>query len=87
MDLELGFFIIILSDFSDISVDTKLFHYITLAGDVMLLEAGPSFVQKHSKNGKSFALVSVVENSTPPRLRMFIPALGKLSRFVAFYLF
>jgi len=46
------------------------------AGDVILLEAGPTFVKKHSNNDNSFALVSVVENSTPPRLRMFIPALA-----------
>lgn len=47
------------------------------AGDVLLLEAGPSFIRKNAENDRSFALLAEVENSTPPRLRLLIPALGK----------
>jgi len=43
-------------------------------GDVLLLEAGPSFVSKNNNSGRSFVLVSEVENSTPPRLKMLLPA-------------
>jgi len=46
-------------------------------GDVLLLEAGPSFVSKNNNSGRSFVLVSEVENSTPPRLKMLLPAVGK----------
>jgi len=45
------------------------------AGDVLLLEAGPSFISKKVKHDRSFALVAEVEDSAPPRLRMLIPAL------------
>jgi len=45
------------------------------AGDVLLLEAGPSFLAKTGQNDRSFALLAEVENSAPPRLRLLIPAL------------
>jgi di/tricarboxylate transporter/predicted amino acid-binding ACT domain protein len=45
------------------------------AGDVLLLEAGPSFISNKVKHDRAFALVAEVEDSAPPRLRMFIPAL------------
>lgn len=45
------------------------------AGDVLLLEAGPSFIQKNAGNDRSFALLSEVEDSAPPRLSKLIPAL------------
>jgi len=45
------------------------------AGDVLLLEAGPSFMSNKVQHDRSFALVAEVENSAPPRLRMVIPAL------------
>lgn len=45
------------------------------AGDVLLLEAGPSFFAKSAENDRSFALLSEVEDSAPPRLRLLIPAL------------
>jgi di/tricarboxylate transporter len=45
------------------------------AGDVLLLEAGPTFIEKSSENDRSFALLAEVENSAPPRLSSLIPAL------------
>ena len=45
------------------------------AGDVLLLEAGPSFMSTKVQQDRSFTLVAEVENSAPPRLRMVIPAL------------
>mmetsp|Transcript_5346 Transcript_5346/g.15593 ORF Transcript_5346/g.15593 Transcript_5346/m.15593 type:complete len:524 (-) Transcript_5346:162-1733(-) len=44
-------------------------------GDVLLLEAGPTFLARNADNAKSFALLSEVEDSAPPRLRLLIPAL------------
>ena len=41
-------------------------------GDVLLVEAGPSFFQKHANNYRTFALLSEVENSSPPRPRLFL---------------
>lgn len=46
------------------------------AGDVLLLEAGPTFIQRNADNDRSFALLSEVEDSAPPRLRLLIPALA-----------
>lgn len=45
------------------------------AGDVLLLEAGPTFIRQNADNDNSFALLSQVENSSPPRLKLLIPAL------------
>jgi len=44
-------------------------------GDVLLLEAGPTFLARNADNAKSFALLSEVEDSAPPRLRLLVPAL------------
>lgn len=46
------------------------------AGDVLLLEAGPSFVKQNADNDKSFALLAEVEDSKPPRLKLLIPSLA-----------
>lgn len=46
------------------------------AGDVLLLEAGPTFVVRNADTDRSFALLSEVENSAPPRLRLLLPALS-----------
>ena len=46
------------------------------AGDVLLLEAGPTFVHRNADTDRSFALLSEVENSAPPRLRLLVPALA-----------
>ena len=45
------------------------------AGDVLLLEAGPTFIRKNVDNERSFALLAEVEDSAPPRLSLLIPAL------------
>jgi uncharacterized protein with PhoU and TrkA domain len=44
-------------------------------GDVLLVEADRSFIAKHSRNNKVFALVSEVEDSSPPRPKMFFVSL------------
>ena len=41
-------------------------------GDVLLVEAGSSFAKKHEANYRTFALLSEVENSAPPRPRLFL---------------
>lgn len=43
------------------------------AGDVLLLEAGPTFIKRSAE--ASFALLAEVEDSAPPRLSLLIPAL------------
>mmetsp|Transcript_18082 Transcript_18082/g.51383 ORF Transcript_18082/g.51383 Transcript_18082/m.51383 type:complete len:1343 (+) Transcript_18082:187-4215(+) len=45
------------------------------AGDVLLLEAGPTFIKRSVDNDRSFALLAEVEDSAPPRLALLIPAL------------
>jgi di/tricarboxylate transporter/predicted amino acid-binding ACT domain protein len=50
----------------DIPSNVKL-----LAGDSLLIEAGSTFVKNHEHNYSTFALVKEVENSSPPRPRMF----------------
>jgi len=55
------------------------------AGDVLLLEAGPTFLERNADNDRSFALLSEVEDSTPPRLRLLIPALVLTVAMLAVY--
>jgi len=55
------------------------------AGDVLLLEAGPSFFVKSANNDKSFALLSEVKDSAPPRLSLLIPALTLTAAALAVY--
>ena len=45
------------------------------AGDVLLLEGGPSFLGKSVENVRAFALLAEVKDSAPPRLDLLIPAL------------
>lgn len=45
------------------------------AGDVLLLEAGPTFIKGSAQNDRAFSLVAEVEDSAPPRLQLLIPAL------------
>lgn len=45
------------------------------AGDVLLLEAGSSFIANAADHHKSFALFAEVKDSAPPRLKLVIPAL------------
>lgn len=44
------------------------------AGDVLLLEAGPTFSRREAGTDRSFALLREVEDSAPPRLRALAPA-------------
>jgi Trk K+ transport system NAD-binding subunit len=45
------------------------------AGDVLLLEAGKTFMDANKKSQyDAFTLISVVEDSSPPRFRMLFPA-------------
>jgi di/tricarboxylate transporter len=41
-------------------------------GDALLIQAGPSFLKQNQNDYKTFALVSEVENSSPPRPRLFL---------------
>jgi len=54
-------------------------------GDVLLLEAGPTFIKEHAENDKSFALLSEVRDSAPPRLRLLVPALALAVAMLAVY--
>jgi uncharacterized protein with PhoU and TrkA domain len=45
------------------------------AGDVLLLEAGPTFIIGSHDHDKSFSLFAEVKDSTPPRLELLSPAL------------
>ena len=44
-------------------------------GDVLLLEAGPTFLKRSANDNHTFALLAEVKDSAPPRLRYLIPAL------------
>jgi uncharacterized protein with PhoU and TrkA domain len=45
------------------------------AGDVLLLEAGPSFLGRNPQDYAAFALLSEVKDSAPPRLSLLIPTI------------
>ena len=51
----------------------------------MLLEAGPTFIKKSANNDNSFSLLSEVQDSAPPRLKLLIPALLIAAAMLAFY--
>lgn len=55
------------------------------AGDVLLLEAGPTFFERNTNKDRAFVLLSEVENSSPPRLKLFIPALLLMIAMLALY--
>jgi uncharacterized protein with PhoU and TrkA domain len=55
------------------------------AGDVLLLEAGPTFLERNADNDRSFALLAEVEDSAPPRLGKLIPALVLTVAMLAVY--
>ena len=44
------------------------------AGDVLLLEAGPTFFKKSSNSDHAFALLAEAKDSAPPRMKLLIPA-------------
>ena len=55
-------------------------------GDVLLLDAGPDFHREAVNNsGSGFALVSVLEDSAPPRLRLLVPVLIIAVAMIAVY--
>ena len=45
------------------------------AGDVLLLEAGPTFFKKSANIDHAFALLAEVKDSAPPRMKYLIPAI------------
>jgi uncharacterized protein with PhoU and TrkA domain len=55
------------------------------AGDVLLLEAGPSFVRQNAEKDTSFSLLSEVQDSSPPRLKLLVPALALTVAMLAVY--
>ena len=55
------------------------------AGDVLLLEAGPTFIERQTENDRSFALLAEVQNSAPPRLGKLIPAIFLTVAMLAVY--
>ena len=56
-------------------------------GDVLLLEAGPTFLHNQEQNyhSSAFALLAEVRDSAPPRLRLLLPALGLTIAMLAVY--
>ena len=54
-------------------------------GDVLLLDAGPDFKREAAHSGSGFALVSVLEDSAPPRLRLLAPVLVIAVAMIATY--
>ncbi|MCS7303544.1 MAG: SLC13 family permease [Thermoguttaceae bacterium] len=55
----------------------KIGDIVLQAGDTLLLEAHPSFLQQH-RNSRDFFLVSRLENSSPPRFERAAVAIGIL---------
>jgi uncharacterized protein with PhoU and TrkA domain len=55
------------------------------AGDVLLLEAGPTFFTRTANDHHTFALLAEVKDSAPPRLRYLIPAVLILVTMLAVY--
>jgi uncharacterized protein with PhoU and TrkA domain len=55
------------------------------AGDVLLLEAGPTFFKRIASDRHAFALLAEVKDSAPPRLRYLIPAVVIVVAMLAVY--
>ncbi|ABP00509.1 DASS family transporter: sodium ion/sulfate, partial [Ostreococcus lucimarinus CCE9901] len=55
-------------------VHSRIGDVVLHPGDVLLLDAGEDFKQSARAQG-AFALISVLDDSTPPRLRLLIPSL------------
>jgi di/tricarboxylate transporter len=55
------------------------------AGDVLLLEASSAFIAKNVEFERTFALVSEVKDSAPPRLSLLVPALLIAAAMLAVY--
>ena len=58
-----------------VRVHARIGDVVLHPGDVLLLDAGPDFHREASHGGSGFALVSVLEDSAPPRLRLLVPVL------------
>ncbi|HEX5106130.1 MAG TPA: SLC13 family permease [Pirellulaceae bacterium] len=59
----------------------KIGDIVLHAGDVLLVEAHPSFAEQH-KNSRDFFLVSQIDGSTPPKHELALVALGILALMV-----
>jgi TrkA-C domain len=55
------------------------------AGDVLLLEAGPTFFKRTASDHHIFALLAEVQDSAPPRLRYLVPAVVIVVTMLAVY--
>jgi len=62
-------------------VHAKMGEVVLHAGDVLLLDAGPDLVRE------GFALVSILEDSAPPRLSLLVPAITCAVAMIALYTF
>jgi hypothetical protein len=58
-----------------VRVHARIGDVVLLPGDVLLLDAGPDFHREAGHSGSGFALVSVLEDSAPPRLRLLVPVI------------
>ena len=68
------------------ALDSSFLFYcrlISQAGDVLLLEAGPNFISRNTNNQHSFALISPVKDTKPPRLDKLVPALVLIAAMLA----
>ena len=59
----------------------KIGDIILHAGDVVLVEAHPSFAEQH-RNSRDFYLVSTIEGSSPPRHNLALVAVGLVAALV-----
>jgi len=65
-------------------VHSRIGDVVLHPGDVLLLDAGQDF--RHSTRAQdAFALISVLDDSTPPRLRLLIPSLLCAMTMIALY--
>ena len=62
-------------------VHAKMGEVVLHAGDVLLLDAGPDLVRE------GFALVSILEDSAPPRLSLLVPSITCAVAMIALYTF
>ena len=65
-------------------VHSRIGDVVLHPGDVLLLDAGSDFRQSAAAQG-AFALISVLDDSTPPRLRLLIPSLLCALAMIALY--
>ena len=65
-------------------VHSRIGDVVLHPGDVLLLDAGPDFRQSAGAQS-GFALISVLDDSTPPRLSMLIPSLLCALAMIALY--